>query len=98
MKVRKIVRQRRIKVAGRYLASGHGRGINTQNVYFIDGKCYTYHPEYAKQDHIYKPLEGELKGYIRVNHIYPHTFHHISGSDIDPHKSYRLSEVLGVTE
>jgi hypothetical protein len=59
------IKQRRIKVGTSYYASGYGRGINTRNVYLIDGFFYVYHPDYAKTQ--YTPLEGELTGYIPVN-------------------------------
>lgn len=56
------LKQRRVKLASRYFASGYGRRINTRNVYQIDGNFYAYHPAYAKQ--AFQPLTGELSGYI----------------------------------
>lgn len=55
----------RVKVGTHYGASGYGRGVNKRNVWLIDGYCYAYHPEYAKQQ--CTPLEGRLICYIPVN-------------------------------
>jgi hypothetical protein len=68
------IKKRRIKVAEYYSASGYGRGINKRNVYLIDGYYYAYHPKYAEQQ--YSPLNGEFKGYIKVNKCSTYnTFH-----------------------
>lgn len=61
------IKQRRVKVADHYGASGYGRGQNKKNVYKIDGNFYAYHPKYAEQE--FKVLGGELKGYIEVKEI-----------------------------
>ena len=60
------IKQRRKKVGTQYAAGGHGRGINTKNVYLIDGKYFAHHPKYANQQ--YQCLTGEFKGYISVNY------------------------------
>jgi len=62
------IKQRRIKVADKYMAGGYGRGLNQRNVYQIDGYYYAYHPEYA--DGQYPALDEEFKGYVRVNKLY----------------------------
>ena len=59
-------KQKRVKVGTSYFASGYGRNINKRNVWLIDGYCYAYHPEYARQS--FSPLTGDLTGYIPVNH------------------------------
>lgn len=61
------IKKRRVKIAGRYFASGYGRGVNKRNVYEIDGRFYAYHPAYAKQT--YQAPDGELSGYIEVKRI-----------------------------
>ncbi len=61
-------KERRVKVATEYYASGYGRGVNKRNVYEIDGKFYAYHPAYAAQT-FGAALDGELKGYIEVKHM-----------------------------
>jgi hypothetical protein len=58
------IKNKRVKVASEYFASGYGRGKNKRNVYEIDGEFYAYHPAYAES--AFEPLEGELKGYIKV--------------------------------
>lgn len=60
------VKQRRVKVATSYSASGYGRGTQTRNVYLIDERYYSYHPEYASQS--FRPLKEEFKGYVAVNY------------------------------
>jgi hypothetical protein len=61
------VKERRVKVADEYSASGYGRSRNHRNVYLIDGYYYAYHPEYAKQ--AFQVLTGELVGYVAVNQM-----------------------------
>ena len=62
----KTIKSQRQKIGNYYSASGYGRGRNKRNVYLINGKCYAYHLEYALQS--FKPLKGDLEGYIPVNY------------------------------
>ena len=77
------VKQRREKIGTGYHATGYGRGINKKPVYIIDGKAYAYNRRHWQTD--FKPLQGELEGYIRLNAMY-------AAGRVDFYQVYRDSE------
>lgn len=59
----------RKKIGTQYLRSGYGvQKFTKACIYLINGKAYARD---AGNKGGYKPLEGELKGYVRVNNDCP---------------------------
>lgn len=84
----KTIKQRREKIGSQYSANGYGRGVNTKDIYLIDGKCFAYHPKYANQT--FNPLNGEFKGYIPVNYSESfNSFHQRGVQEI--HKQFKMT-------